>query len=46
MRKWPSPDRMALGERTLRPPENERCDELAREAASGKQLAEDSGYQP
>ena len=27
-------------------PENERCDELAREAASGKQLAEDSGYQP
>ena len=27
-------------------PENERCDVLARDAASGKQLAEDTGYQP
>lgn len=27
-------------------PENERCDVLARDAASGKQLAEDKGYQP
>ncbi|MEH8109572.1 ribonuclease HI [Aeromonas veronii] len=27
-------------------PENERCDELAREAACGKDLAEDTGYQP
>ena len=27
-------------------PENERCDELARDAASGKELAEDTGYQP
>ncbi|TKB48402.1 ribonuclease HI [Ferrimonas sediminicola] len=27
-------------------PENERVDDLAREAASGKDLKEDSGYQP
>ena len=27
-------------------PENERCDELARDAASGKLIAEDTGYQP
>ena len=27
-------------------PENERCDELARQAASGNQLLPDSGYRP
>ncbi len=27
-------------------PENERCDELGRNAASGTELQEDSGYQP
>ena len=27
-------------------PQNERCDELAREAASGSSLQEDSGYKP
>lgn len=26
--------------------ENERCDDLAREAAGGSQLADDTGYQP
>ncbi|MDN7138748.1 ribonuclease HI [Pseudidiomarina sp. 1ASP75-14] len=27
-------------------PQNERCDELARQAASGSKLSEDTGYQP